>query len=492
MPWETTGREIKEFFRDSKISEHDIHLAPNEDGKACGVGFACFYDDEDARKAMQRNGAYMGKRYVELFLSSKAEMDKALKDGVPSIPELRSPKQDPRTSRGGRSKRPSRERSRSPRDRSSSTATKRVESMSSVSDTRSKAQSSFHKPRTTGSNGRQDEERKWEGGFKRGGFQGRGRYARGYARGEGFRGTSRGSSRGGMRGGGSFPNSRTHYSSDSRPSRGGGQQRRGSSGGRGDFFDSQRLKAQYQSGMQPLSGGAEQTMFLRLSGLPYTAQNTDITKFFKMVNITAVHIIPNKSGQYAGRSSGSAFIECATQSDCIKALEKHGAYLGRRYINVERCSLEDIVATLKIDVSLLTGQIPMEFNAAGLEMPSRNQTASNLVSNSLSGLTGAVPNVAEKTINLVAASANINLGDIKDGCVVGIRNLPSTTTPEEILHFFHDFPAIPDSVRIHYLDANRCSGDAMITLVNNEKARGAIRQLSGKQFGSRKIELFLL
>lgn len=498
MPWEASSRDIKDFFRDSKIAEHDIHLAPNEDGKACGVGFACFFDDEDARKAMQRNGAYLGKRYVELFLSSQAEMEKALRDGVPlTSSDLRPSKHDSR--RGERTEKPSRDRSRSPRDRSSSKFGKRNEpfnnsgssfhtrSSSGNTEFKSKSGSSFVKPRTAGINGRESDKGR-EGGFKRGGFRGRG-----YGRGE----STRGSTRGGMRGGGSrgnlsFSSSRPHHNSDNRLSRGGQQfkTKRDSSGSRSDFFVSQQ--PQYQSGAPSMSTGAVQGMFLKLSGLPYTAQNMDIQEFFKGINIAAVHIIPNKSGPYAGRSSGSAFVECSTQADCLKALAKHGEFLGRRYLNVVRCNLEEIVSTLNIDINLLTGQFPMEANSKGLEMPSRNQSSSAFASSSLSSLAGGGPSAAEKTINLVAASANINLGDIKDGCVVGIRNLPTSATPEEILRFFRGYPAIPDSVRIHYLDSNRCSGDAMITLVSNEQARNAIRQLSGKQFGSRKIELFLL
>ena len=228
-------------------------------------------------------------------------------------------------------------------------------------------------------------------------------------------------------------------------------------------------------------------LFLKLTGMPFTASDADILSFLKGINIAAVYIIPNKQGKYAGKSSGSAFVECATQADCIKALKRHGQFFGNRYINVTRCTLEEIVSTLNIDMSLLTGAFSGEGNVGSLGGQSSFGTSS--VSTNISPPN---PIGADNTASIVAASANINLADIKDGCVVGIRNLPVSTSPEDILRLFKDFPAIPDSVRIHYIDANRCSGDAMITLVSNERAKNAIRQLSGKQMGGRKIEMFLL
>ena len=471
MPWQTSSRDIKAFFRDSKIAEHDIHLAPNEDGKACGVGFACFYDDEDARRAMQRNGAYIGKRYVELFLSSQTEMEKALRDGVPMTPK--SPVG--RFSRGGgvadktSSSRRSRDRSRSPRDRSSSKFEKgnddsaRSSFQRSRSPVRSSRGSSYSTSRT-GVNGRDSNDR--EGDFRRGGIRGRGRGMRG------FRGRGRG-------GRGSYSFSGIRSPDNSRDK--GFRSKRDSSDEQSSFHTSHR--AEESSGIP----GGEKGLFLKLTGMPFTAEDADILQFLKGISVAAVYIIPNKQGKHVGKSSGSAFVECATQGDCVKALKRHGQFLGNRYINVTRCTLEEIVTTLNIDMSLLSGAFPSDMSGTSMGGQSKfgaGNFSSNMPSDGPIGV--------DNTASLVAASANINLADIKDGCVVGIRNLPVSTTSDDILRLFKGFPAIPDSVRIHYIDQNRCSGDAMITLVSNERAKIAIRQLSGKQMAGRKIELFLL
>ena len=466
MPWQTTTRDIKTFFRDSRIAEHDIHLAPNEDGKACGVGFACFYDDEDARKAMQRNGAYIGKRYVELFLSSQTEMEKALREGVamtPKTPGGRFGRGGGAVDKGSTSRR-SRDRSRSPRDRSASKFGKGTSGAQSSSFQRSRSPvhssrgSSFSTSRTgvsdRNSNGR-------EGGFGKGRGRGRGTNTRGS---RGFRGRGRGG-----RGSNSFS---TRRSPDESARDKNVRSKRDSSNERSSFRKS------HHSETSGLTSG-EKGLFLKLTGMPFTAKDADILQFLKGVNIAAVYIIPNKQGKHAGKSSGSAFVESATQDDCIKALKRHGQFLGNRYINVTRCTLEEIVSTLNIDMSLLSGDM-----GGGQSNFGAGSFSPNLPPGDSIGV--------DNTASMVAASANINLADIKDGCVVGVRNLPVSTTPDDILRLFKGFPAIPDSVRIHYIDANRCSGDAMITLVSNERAKIAIRQLSGKQMAGRKIEMFLL
>ena len=468
MPWQTTSREIKAFFRDSRIAENDIHLAPNEDGKACGVGFACFYDDEDARKAMQRNGAYIGKRYVELFLSSQTEMEKALRDGVPMTPKTpggrfgRGGGAVDKGNTGGRS----RDRSRSPRDRSGSKFGKGSSGTpgSSFQRSRSPVHSSRGSSYSTSRTGVSDRDSNGrEGGFGRGRGRGRGANMRGS---RGFRGRGRG-------GRGSYSFSTRRFSDES-PRDKSARPKRDSSNERSSF------RASRHSESSGVTSSGEKGLFLKLTGMPFTAKDADILQFLKGVNVAAVYVIPNKQGKHAGKSSGSAFVECATQDDCLKALKRHGHFLGNRYINVTRCTLEEIVSTLNIDMSLLSGDIQNSGQS--------NFGAGNFSPNSPPGDSAGTDNTA----SMVAASANINLADIKDGCVVGVRNLPVSTSPDDILRLFKGFPAIPDSVRIHYIDENRCSGDAMITLVSNERAKIAIRQLSGKQMAGRKIEMFLL
>ena len=95
-------------------------------------------------------------------------------------------------------------------------------------------------------------------------------------------------------------------------------------------------------------------------------------------------------------------------------------------------------------------------------------------------------------INRVASSANIDVEDIKSGRVVGMRNLPSHINTNTILDFFVGYKRIDESVRIHYLDNNQCSGDAIIAFRSSEEARRAVKNLNKRQVSGRKVELFFL
>ena len=93
-------------------------------------------------------------------------------------------------------------------------------------------------------------------------------------------------------------------------------------------------------------------------------------------------------------------------------------------------------------------------------------------------------------VSQLAQGANIDVNDIKAGCVVGIRNLPSTVTADEILDFFYGFRIIPESIRIHYLAPGRSSGDAVVTFIDEKEARIAMQQLNHKPVGRRNVQLF--
>jgi len=95
-------------------------------------------------------------------------------------------------------------------------------------------------------------------------------------------------------------------------------------------------------------------------------------------------------------------------------------------------------------------------------------------------------------INRVAVSANINVDDISAGKVVGLRNLPFQVTPDNILDFFRGYETVTDSVRIHYLEDGRCSGDAIISFRTKKEAQKAVTSLNKKQIGKRTVDLFFL
>ena len=78
------------------------------------------------------------------------------------------------------------------------------------------------------------------------------------------------------------------------------------------------------------------------------------------------------------------------------------------------------------------------------------------------------------------------------GKVVGIRHLPYSVTPGEIMQFFEGYHVKQDSVRIHYLDNGHCFGDAIVSFRGKDDARAAVARLNKKKIAGRNIELFFL
>ena len=160
--------------------------------------------------------------------------------------------------------------------------------------------------------------------------------------------------------------------------------------------------------------------------------------------------------------------------------------MGKRYVEVKRCSREQMLR--EID---RTGgdQGPAEADP-GPQYQRRKSPSPDRSANDL--LQGAASLLESSLLLQLAAGANVSSSDIQLGCVVGIRNLPSSITAEEILDFFYGFPVAPDTVRIHYLAPGRSSGDAMVTLPTAADAINAIEQLNFKPVGKRNVQLFLV
>lgn len=111
------------------------------------------------------------------------------------------------------------------------------------------------------------------------------------------------------------------------PASGGGGRGRGGGGGRGAGPASQK-------GMR--SGGGiqvgEHTGFLRMRGLPFTANKEDIALFFHEYNpILDTIVLTYRSD---GRATGEAYVGFATPDDSQRAMELHRKSMGARYIEL--------------------------------------------------------------------------------------------------------------------------------------------------------------
>lgn len=522
LPWEATAREIRKFYRGLSISEEDIHLAPSQEGKASGFAFACFQEDDEARKAMYRNGNYVGKRYIELVLSSQSEMEKTLSEGVrfrrfdgserERVPEIETFRiESLKTKSNGLRESskitrdvPRRSRSRSPirkstsldgfrsrRDHSGSNhmsdrrAVKKFNDRESLRSTNSSANGV-----ATTRNELDRRTRERERDRRRSSDRSElGKITASYGRDREGRGTRLETSTSGAR-------------------------QEASNGFRRESFSSNN-RSRRESASQ--DGANSKSTWVTMSGLPYSVTESEIRQFFSGLNVVSIHLMVHASGPFAGKNNGHAYVEFKSVGDCIQGENRNRQFIRRRYCGVKRCSLEEVLSTLGDKTedtwrfqepnNIIGGNFSQEGamyslgNMNGedqnLSTPDLGMAVNSLGVNSVGKM--PIPHSAVmgmegplNPVNQLAAGANISVNDISAGCVIGIRNLPSTVSAEEILDFFYGFPIIPDSIRIHYLAPGRSSGDAMVTLPTSGEAYSAIEQLNNKPVGKRKVQLFLV
>eukprot|EP00756_Hemistasia_phaeocysticola_P012396 Hpha_TRINITY_DN15191_c4_g3::TRINITY_DN15191_c4_g3_i1::g.128364::m.128364/K12898/HNRNPF_H; heterogeneous nuclear ribonucleoprotein F/H len=74
LPYSSTELDIANFFNGISIAQQGIHLVMTHDDRPSGEAFVEFENPTDLQFALERDRQSMGTRYVEVFRSSKAEM----------------------------------------------------------------------------------------------------------------------------------------------------------------------------------------------------------------------------------------------------------------------------------------------------------------------------------------------------------------------------------------------------------------------------------
>jgi len=77
LPFEATKSDIADFFAGLDIEENGILMVTDYNGRSSGEAFVQFTNGSDAGKALEKNKASMGRRYIEVFRSSMDEAKKA-------------------------------------------------------------------------------------------------------------------------------------------------------------------------------------------------------------------------------------------------------------------------------------------------------------------------------------------------------------------------------------------------------------------------------
>ena len=595
LPFDSTAKDIKSFFQGLHLREDEIHLAAYKDGKAAGIAFAVFHSDEDARKAMFRNGKYMGKRYIELFLSSTSEMSSMLQHGVPiktrqsrdgggGRHDEMKPKGDQKQSIAQKTDRRDphpRARSRSPLSRHGNPG-RESGSRNSGGWNRGSGFSDSERLFEFDNRGASSLEMRWRGEED----DGQDRYHRLHNEREipresmgnrsfqvdereiprermgnrSFQVDEREIPRERM-GNRSFqvnemeiPRERIGNRSFQVDEREIPRERMGNRsfqvdereiprermGNRSFQVNERQMHRERGHGKEDNHGRSSQRRSpqssredrgdrsdftcCKLNGLPFQVSESDIRDFLEGFSVRKIKLLYHAGGSFAGKKNGQAYVELRSAREAQEAAKKkHKQYLKKRYVEVVCCSKKEMIEESNLNddecrraqegqrgdresrydsmasgnpISDLAIKINPEILHSAYGMPNLLQSP-DLRTLGLSLSNPYMPSEAMNlqtlaTLKQLESRANINPEDVTAGCVVGIRNLPSTITADEILDFFYGFPVYSDSVRIHYLAPGRSSGDAMVTFRSSQEAMAAIEQLNHKPVGKRNIQLFLV
>jgi len=431
FPFDATTKDLKDLFRGLRVREADLHIGRD---KGIPVGFAVFSDDDEARRATTRSGQMIGPRRVTISLSSSAEMDALLSRRTPV---------GPRGSPPGRGR------------------------------------GAFGRPLNAMS------------------FRGRGR-----GRGRGFPP-------------GRLAFDRSDRDFDARPSRPFIKSER--PGGMTDFR-TQRGGGPRGSGLDEIGRPAtrgdsdvfNERKFVKAAALPYVVTELDLQDFFRGILSREIYICRHEAGRFAGRPNGDAIIEFFSEQDAREALERDGKRMGPRFVTVSRVRRDEIKEGIRLaqqDSRPEERERPIHATSGHeIAAPKNREQLQNLL-DILKTAISQVDDGPEESpgkaqsrrepgddpvIRRVARNANINMRDISEGKVVGIRNLPFSVTPDDIITFFRGYAAIADSVRIHYSEDGRSSGDAIITFRTGRDANRAVGSLNKRNMGKRKVDLFIM
>ena len=95
-----------------------------------------------------------------------------------------------------------------------------------------------------------------------------------------------------------------------------------------------RLAGGLERGILARQDPAADALFVKLRGLPYSANDQQIAGFFAPLQVIAVQVAFNANGQ----PSGFGFVQFRTPDDATNAQQRSNQVLGSRYVEVFRCS----------------------------------------------------------------------------------------------------------------------------------------------------------
>lgn len=221
--------------------------------------------------------------------------------------------------------------------------------------------------------------------------------------------------------------------------------------------------------------------------LPVDIRKVEILDFFLGFNITEDKVTVLRDGRGAG--IGKAIIIFRSEMEAMSALSLNGRrVLGSEVLLkcISRSQMQDLVVERPMQQELP----PREEQYPGRKSGYNVSDAQDPFQRNWDG------NMSETRSYASRERGHSDFGLSRqrfDGpTCVQIANLPSQINDDEIYDFCYGYRIIPGSVLLQFDDRGRSRGSATALFESREEALTAIRELSGRPIGPRKIELMLL
>jgi heterogeneous nuclear ribonucleoprotein F/H len=189
---------------------------------------------------------------------------------------------------------------------------------------------------------------------------------------------------------------------------------------------------------------------VRLRGLPFNCADIDIFEFFAGLNIVDVLLV-SKNGKF----SGEAFVVFAGPMQVEIALQRDRHNMGRRYVEVFRCSKQDYYNAVAAEEGAYEYEVRASPPPTG---PSRAKRFSE----------------KEK---------------LEYTEVLKMRGLPYSVNKPQIIEFFSGYKVIQGRVQVVCRPDGKATGEAFVEFETGEEARRAMAK-DKMSIGSRHVELF--
>jgi len=213
---------------------------------------------------------------------------------------------------------------------------------------------------------------------------------------------------------------------------------------------------------------------LRMLGIPFSATETDITRFFQEAGVTPVRIHRKHNG-------GEAYVEFAYPFESQRALTLNKRHLGHRYI--------DLIPVTYDEIADVVG-LPRRRDLAYFPPP---RDYYNMLP-SAAPVVPPVPVVPQPYTVLPPVPQDnfaYTRATAPPGCCVKLQGLPYRATRQDIIDFFRGYDFVETSVEMGLDRSGRPSGEALVVVRSPEVALAVKRDKDNTFLGDRYVKIFV-